>query len=118
MVSKAGSIVDMRKIRSERFPNNGWLPEGRGLRTCAEAAASLCGICAQVGGGFGLACSEATDPISTSWYLSWSRGVDDDPRADSASLAYLSWEWVKAMEEGLRADSASLANLSLEVAKV
>ena len=103
---------------SERFLSDGWLPEGWGLRTRAEAAASFCGICAQVDGGFGLACSEATDPILASWCSSCVWGGGNDPRADRASLAYLSWEWVRAVEAGLRADFASLANLSVGMAVV
>ena len=56
-----------------------------------------------------LDCSDVTDPIWSS-----SRG-----ERDGLSTRSSSWEWVQVWEEqGLRADTGSLANLSWAVAKV
>ena len=80
-----------------------------GLHTVAKAAASLVGICVQAIGDVVLDCSDVTDPIWSS-----SRG-----ERDGLSTRSSSWEWVQVWEEqGLRADTGSLANLSWAVAKV
>ena len=55
--------MDMRRIRSERFPTERVLPVVWGPRTHARAAAPLTGVGTGVGGVAALGCSSDTDPI-------------------------------------------------------